>query len=288
PFITESIYKNLKTEKMPESVHLNDFPIAIDNLIDIELEKRMELIQKAVALGRNLRTQYDLKVRQPLSKVIIINPYKDELNLISDFIELVKEELNVKEVVFSSEETSIVEYSAKPNFRKLGKVLGKNITVAQKLLANLSSKEIERIIKGEKIRLSENDFSYDFSLDDISIERKPIEGLATVNEGHLTIALDTTITEELKMECDAREIINKIQNMRKENEFNVTDRIKVYIWTSSALIKSIEKFKDYICNETLCVSLQHHDVENEKPNLDAKEWEINEFKANIYIEKVNL
>ncbi|HPC37772.1 MAG TPA: isoleucine--tRNA ligase [Exilispira sp.] len=288
PFITESIYKNLKTEKMPESVHLNDFPIAIDNLIDIELEKRMELIQKAVALGRNLRTQYDLKVRQPLSKVIIIDPYKDELNLISDFIELVKEELNVKEVVFSSEETSIVEYSAKPNFRKLGKVLGKNITVAQKLLANLSSKEIEKIIKGEKIRLSENDFSYDFSLDDISIERKPTEGLATVNEGHLTIALDTTITEELKMECDAREIINKIQNMRKENEFNVTDRIKVFIWTSSSLIKSIEKFKDYICNETLCVFLQYHDVENEKPNLSAKEWEINEFKANIYIEKVNL
>lgn len=288
PFITESIYKNLKTEKMPESVHLNDFPIAIDNLIDIELEKRMELIQKAVALGRNLRTQYDLKVRQPLSKFIIIDPYKDELNLISDFIELVKEELNVKEVVFSSEETSIVKYSAKPNFRKLGKVLGKNITVAQKLLANLSSNEIERIIKGEKIRLSENDFSYDFSLDDISVERKPIEGLATVNEGHLTIALDTTITEELKMECDAREIINKIQNMRKENEFNVTDRINVFIWTSSALIKSIEKFKEYICNETLCVSLQYHNVENEKPNLNAKEWEINEFNASIYIEKVNL
>lgn len=287
PFITESIYRNLKTDQMPQSVHLTDYPVAIDNLIDKELEKRMDLIQKAIALGRFLRTQYELKVRQPLMKVIIIDPYEEELNLISDFIELVKEELNVKEVVFSSDESSIIQYSAKPNFRKLGKILGKNITIAQKLLSNLTSKEIENLIKGEKLTLKENDFSYDFTIDDIQIERKPVEGLATVNEGHLTIALDTTLTEDLKMECDAREIVNKIQNMRKQLNFEVTDRIKVVIWTNPALFKSIDKFKDYICRETLTISLSYFDQENEKTISNLTEWEINQYKAKIFIEKAN-
>ncbi|MCR4421710.1 MAG: isoleucine--tRNA ligase [Exilispira sp.] len=284
PFITEAIYKNIKTEKMSESVHLTDYPVAIENLIDKELEKRMELIQKAVVLGRNLRTQYDLKVRQPLLKVIIIDPYKDELKLISDFEDLVKEELNVKEVIFSSEETSIVQYSAKPNFRKLGKILGSKISVVQKLLSNLTSSQIEKIIKGEKIVLSQNDFSYEFALDDITVERKPVEGLATANEGHITVALDTNITLELKMECDAREIINKIQNMRKEQNFSVTDRIKVSIWTEASLFNSIEKFKDYICSETLCLSLNYLDIKENEPHIDSKEWEINEYKARILVE----
>ncbi|MFN3411147.1 MAG: isoleucine--tRNA ligase [Exilispira sp.] len=285
PFITESIYRNLKTDKMPQSIHLTDYPVAIENLIDKELEKRMDLIQKAIALGRFLRTQHELKVRQPLKKVIIIDPYEDELNLILDFIELIKEELNVKEVVFSSDESSIVQYSAKPNFRKLGKILGKNINIAQKLLSNLTSKEVEKLIKGEKLTLNENNFSYDFTIDDIQIERKPVEGLATVNEGHLTIALDTTLTEDLMMECDAREIVNKIQNMRKQLNFEVTDRIKVSIWTNLALLKSIDKFKDYICRETLTIDLSYFDQENEKAISNTTEWEINQHRAKIFIEK---
>lgn len=287
PFVSESIYRNLKTDDMPFSVHLCSYPKAMDLLIDKDLEKRMELIQKAVALGRNLRTQYDLKVRQPLSKVIIIDPFKDELELISDFVDLVKEELNVKEVIFSSDESSIIEYSAKPNFRKLGKVLGKDISIAQRLLAQLKSEQIGKILKGEKINLSEGNFSFDFSLDDIQVERKPVEGLATVNEGHLTIAIDTHITEELKKECDAREIINKIQNMRKELDFSVTDRINIKIWTDKNLIISIEKFKDYICSETLCIALNLKDLNTEKPESTSKEWEINEFKAYIEVTKAS-
>ncbi len=285
PFISEAIYRNLRTKNMPESVHLEQFPITFETLIDLELEKRIELIQKAVALGRTLRTQYDLKVRQPLSKVIIIDPFKDELDLISDFIELVKEELNVKQVVFSSDESSIVNYRAKPNFRKLGKILGKDINIAQKLLSELSSDQIAKIINGEKLLLKKDNFSYEFSIDDIQVERKPLEGLATVNEEHLTIALDINITPELKMECDAREVINKIQNMRKEQNFKVTDRIKVTIFTEENLINSIEKFKDYICSETLCISLNNKNINNEKPTEIAKEWEINEYKAYIIVEK---
>ncbi len=286
PFISDAIYRNLKTDKMPQSVHLDSFPTAIENLIDIDLEKRMELVQKAVALGRNLRTQYDLKVRQPLAKIVIIDPLKDELNLISDFSEILKEELNVKEVVFSSDETSIVEYKAKPNFRKLGKILGKNITNAQNLLKNLKSSQIIKLMEGEKLTLEEVNFSYSFTIDDIILERIPIHGMATINEGQITVAIDTNITPELKMECDAREVINKIQNMRKEQNFEVTDRIEVTIWTDKRLIESIEKFKDFISSETLSVSFVCKDLSQEKPSANnLKDWIINEYKAFLVVEK---
>ncbi|HNV44613.1 MAG TPA: class I tRNA ligase family protein, partial [Exilispira sp.] len=173
PFITESIYQNLKLPSMPQSIHLTEYPDSLYPLVDKDLENKMSIIQKAVMLGRNLRTSYNLKVRQPLAKIFIVDPDKHELDLISNLEDMVKDELNIKQVNFSSEEEGILQYSAKPNFKKLGKILGKDISKAQKAILQLSSSQIASILKGNKIKVKEDDFAYELQADDIIVERVP-------------------------------------------------------------------------------------------------------------------
>jgi len=285
PFITESIYQNLKLPSMPQSIHLTEYPDSLYPLVDKDLENKMSIIQKAVMLGRNLRTSYNLKVRQPLAKIFIVDPDKHELDLISNLEDMVKDELNIKQVNFSSEEEGILQYSAKPNFKKLGKILGKDISKAQKAILQLSSSQIASILKGNKIKVKEDDFAYELQADDIIVERVPAKNMAIINEGHLTVAIDTNITLDLKQECDAREIINKIQNTRKEENYNVIDRIEVSIWTTRSILESINKFKSYICNETLCNRLNLFDLDKCAPPKESKKWEINDEIAYINIAK---
>lgn len=285
PFITEEIYKNL-AKNGKESVHLEPYPEFNPEQIDKTLEKRMELIETATRLGRSLRAAANIKIRQPLSKIYIIDSFENEINIINDMASIIKEELNVKEVVFDTDESKMLNLSAKPNFKKLGKTLGKNIKKLQKGLQKLNNNDIVNIMKGGSFEVKEDDFSYNIKLDDIIIVREEKEGLKILNEGNITVGLDTTLNKSLIDEGNAREIINKIQNMRKEQKFNVVDRIKTTIYASSDLVASLKEFIDYIKNETLSLEINIYEIDKSKDFANFKEWDINGKTAYIKVEKL--
>ncbi len=251
PFTSEAIYQVLKLDSMPESVHLCDYPEA-DDCRDVALERQMELTMNAVSLGRYLRTQHNLKVRQPLARAVLIAPDAEAEALLADAAWIVADELNVKKVEFSEDEDALVHRSAKANFKALGGRLGKNMKNAAAEIAGLSSAEIGRMLKGEvKVLAFADGTGAEISAGDLIIQREEKGGMAVATENGVTIALDTALTPELEAEGFAREFVSKLQNLRKEMELDVADRILVKFNTGEAGCKALESFRDYICEETL-------------------------------------
>ena len=280
PFTTEAIYQNLRTEGMPESVHLCDFPVVDESRRDVYLEKQMDATMTAVQLGRFLRTQHKLKVRQPLAKAIIVPPDEEVKEMLSKTSDIISEELNVKEVEFSSNESNLVERSIKPNFKSLGPKLGKNMKEAAAQAANLSPGQIETLISGGSVNLNFSDgSSFELGPDDMIIQRTEKEGVSVATEGGVTLALDTKLNEELLEEGFAREFVSKIQNMRKEADLEVSDRIIIKFTANGELSGVPAKYCDYICGETLAVELTAVDA------LDADGIDINGHECKIIIEK---
>lgn len=286
PFISEEIYQNLKLPEMKESVHLNRYPVYVEKLIDKELEEKMELVKNVVYLGRALRTANNVKIRQPLKKLFVVNPIKKELEIISQMDDLIKEELNIKEIEYDEDESNMVHLYAKPNYKKVGKILGPNIKKFENALKKLTTSDIVRIQKGEVIEVNEDNFSYKTSLDDITIYREEKKDLKIINEGNITIGLDLELTEELIKEGFARELVNKIQNIRKDINYNVTDRIETKIYSKKELFENIKGFEDYIKNETLTKNLYLYDISELKDKSGLEEWDINGIGAYIITSKV--
>ena len=256
PFTTEAIYGNLRTADMPESVHCCDYPEPDAASRDEKLERQMELTMLAVKLGRFLRTQHNLKVRQPLSRVVLLAPDAEGAALMAGTMDIVAEELNVKAIEFGSNEDALVTRSAKANFKVMGKKLGKNMKEAAALVEKLDSATIGSILNGEAYELKLNDGTvFALSSEDLLVQRSEKAGLVVATEGGVTIALDTALTPELEAEGMAREIVSKVQNLRKENGLDVTDRIKLTITGDAEVIKAAQQHEGYIKNEVLAIEM---------------------------------
>ena len=244
PFMTEEIYGKLTGEK---SVHLAEFPVENTDLIDEAVEERMDLVRDVCSLGRFAREEVNIKVRQPISSLIL--PKSDEL-IIGDLLPVIEEELNVKEVVFKPDMTEYLEYVVKPNFKVLGKELGPKIKELQGALAKLTSSEIAKIAEeGLTIKLAGEDFELNAENTLVSIKQK--EGYASTSNNRTIVVLDTELTEELILEGLAREFVRKVQSLRKEADFVITDHIKVYYNGTDQIDKMFELYKDYVMGEVL-------------------------------------
>ena len=256
PFITEEMYGNIRTPGMPESIHLCNFPVADEARRDRGLEGGMKATVKAVSMGRSLRTEYSLKTRQPLKALHLVTRDAAERRLLGEMEELIREELNVKSVVFRENEEELVEYRAKANFRVLGKSLGKDMKAAAARIEALPAAEIRRLLDGAAVSIDIDGRSIALPPDGVEVVRIEKENLHVVNDGSLTVALDTELTPALIQEGIVRDMIRGIQNLRKEKGLEVTDRIELALSGSQALREAVESFQEHLLSETLAVSLK--------------------------------
>ena len=272
PYLTEELYQKLTGE---ESVHLADFPKVDLDLIDLECEERMDLVRDVCSLGRYAREEANIKVRQPISSLILP---KDNEKVIGDLLSVIKEELNVKEVEFKEDMSKYLDYIVKPNFKILGKTLGPKIKELQGILSKLTVNEIDKInSKGLKIKLAGEDFTLTSDMVLISIKQK--EGYASSSNDKTCVVLDTHLTEELILEGLAREFVRTIQALRKEEDFVITDHINVYYNGTEAIDKMLDMYKDYVKGEVLGEKI----VKDEKlTNLE----DINNEKVSIKVERI--
>ena len=280
PFITEAIWQNLRGESDPESIHFCDYPAPREERRDRPLEFRMAAVQHAVSMGRALRSQYNIKVRQPLRMAELVTRNNDEKIALIEMEETIREELNVKEIIFRDNEEDLVEYEVKANFRIMGKELGKDMKAAAAKIETLSQTEIKGLLEGASLSLDiaaadGGSRSFAITADKLDIRRNEKANLRILNEGTLTVGLDTEITRELSMEGDIRDLIRGIQNCRKEMGFSVTDRISLTVFGSDSLKEAWDNFSGEVAKETLAAESSWAQAEGQIP-LEAGEekWKV--------------
>ena len=258
PFFSDAVFKNLNavTQRFDvESIHHTIFPVYDASLIDAALEERMQLAQDVCSLVLSLRKKVNIKVRQPLQKILIpvLNP---EMKLHLEKIEdLIKAEVNVKELKYITETEGIIKKKIKANFKTLGTKLGANMKEAAAIIANFDQHQITELELNGVIDIQLSTINCQLSTVDVEISAEDIPGWSVANKGNLTVALDITISQELQNEGNARELVNRIQNIRKENSFDLTDRIFVELLDNTALKPSITQFNEYICREILAENI---------------------------------
>ena len=254
PFFSEQLYRDLNNvtgRNKAESVHLTDFPEANASFIDKALEERMEAAQLISSLVLSLRKKANIRVRQPLSKIMIPVANEEMKAQIEKVSHLIKSEVNIKEIEFLSPDNNILVKNVKPNFKTLGKKYGKQMKQIQAYFTNMSQEEIHQFEKNNGTHLDVDGVDVELTLEDALISTQDIPGWAVTSQDDLTVALDMTITDELLQEGLAREIVNRVQNLRKTGGFEVTDRIVLTIENNEKTDAAVDKFGDYICNETL-------------------------------------
>jgi isoleucyl-tRNA synthetase len=283
PFIADNIYQVLKDDSMPESVHLCDYPEVNSDWIDESLEAEMDIILKSVNLGRALRAKHQIKIRQPLQKITILTKNEAVQGVLGEMSELIIDELNIKEVEIAQNEEDLVILTAKPNLRVLGPKLGKNLNQIRSQIENLSPEVIVDLQNGGKTELDLNGEKFEIGIEELFIQREQKEGIVTENEEDITVALDIYIDEALKAEGFAREIVNKIQQTRKEFDFEVTDKISIKLSCGEILRKAIDLHMNYIKTETLARDLEFSSDSNTE---SFSEWDINSENCWIQVERV--
>ena len=230
----------------------------------------MDLVRTLVALGRGTREKEKIKVRQPLESVLIDGKYED---IISDLTPLIKEELNIKQVIFEKDLDEYMNFSLKPNFRVAGPALGKNIKAFGAAMAKADPKEVMAAFDADgKLTVELNGENVDITPDMVEVRIDAKEGFAVAMENNVFTILDTTITPELEAEGLARELISKVQQMRKQNDYEMMDNIKIYLDADEDVAAAVDTFKDYIMKETLAVEICGADavgVELNKVNLNG-------------------
>ena len=285
PFTADAVWQNLRLKTDPESVHLSDFPVPNEKRRNSDLEFRMASVMSAVSIGRSLRSQYNIKMRQPLKKAELVTRNQEEKKALLGMADIIREELNVKEVVFSDKEEDLVEYEVKANFRVLGKELGKDMKSAAAKIETLSHVEIQKIIEGASLSIdipSEGGGTRALVLtaDKLDIRRIEKANLRVLNEGTLTVGLDTEITRELSMEGDIRDLIRGIQNARKEMGLSVTDRIELCLHGVDSLKEAWDNFGKSAADETLAVKTQWAKADGQIPIEAGDEtWQVKIVKA---------
>ncbi|MBE6345200.1 MAG: isoleucine--tRNA ligase [Spirochaetaceae bacterium] len=271
PFVTETIWQNLRTDTDPISVHLEDYPVCNEQWRDIQLEFKMDTVQKAVSMGRSLRYQYNLKIRQPLKSVEFVTRNPEEKRVLLEMEESIREELNVKKVVFHEREDELVEYKAKANFRTLGKELGPLMKAASALIMELEQDSIQSILDGSTLSIDVEGKTVELDSTKIVVDRLEKANLKVVNDGTLTVALDSEITDDLRREGYVRDLVRGIQNLRKESGLSVTDRIVLTVGGNAELKEAYEQFADFIEGETLASKSQWADTVAGGTDIEAGE-----------------
>jgi isoleucyl-tRNA synthetase len=258
PFFMDNLYRDL-TKITPQnkfsSVHLDEFPKADTSLIDESLERKMQKAQTISSMVLSLRKKEMIRVRQPLQRIMIPvldQQDKEDIEAVSD---LIKSEVNVKEIELINDTSGILIKNIKPNFKVLGPKFGKNMRFVGAAIQNLSDKDIESIEKNGKLSIDINGALETILLEEVEISTQDIEGWLVANQGNLTVALDVSINEDLKNEGIARELVNRIQNLRKENGLEVTDKIRITLKKDGVIDKAVESNATYIKNETLTKEL---------------------------------
>ena len=276
PFYADQLYKDLGGTL--DSVHLEKFPLVDEQAIDIDLEERMEMAQKITSMTLALRRKVNIKVRQPLQQIMIPATSEEQKNHIEAVKELVKNEVNVKELNFV-EGSGILVKKVKCNFRTMGKKFGKLMKGIAAQMNALSQEEISSLEATGNILLSIEGQEVKVELDDVEIVSEDIPGWLVSNEGNLTVALEVELTDELRREGMARELINRIQNLRKETGLEITDRVKVTVAPNEQTDAAIAAYGDYIKGQVLA------DVIETAEN-DGVETEFDDFKLNIQVQKI--
>lgn len=273
PFVSEEIYKNL-TKK--ESVHLENFPVANKNLIDKNLETNMDLILKIVELGRAARNTANIKNRQPISKIYV----KTE-KISYDYSQIIINELNIKQIEFINEEKYFVDYHFKPNLRTLGKKYGKYIPQIKKYLSEQNDYEFIKKLNSGQINLNFDGENINLLTEDVLIETENKNGFVARSNKNITVILDTNLTDELIEEGFVREIISKIQTMRKEAKFDVMDRINIYHHGNENIAGIFLRNQDILKKETLTDK-----IINGNPEGYTKEWKINNEQVTLAVKQI--
>jgi isoleucyl-tRNA synthetase len=255
PFISEEIYRNLRVAGMPESVHLCDYPLPGALARDEALEAQMAKVQEVVGLARQLRADFNLKVRQPLATLHVVCRDEAVLNLIRPLADIVADELNVKEVRFGRDETALAELSAKANYKTLGSKLGGLMKKAVAAVAAFTPAQVSSLLDGQSVNIELDGNSIVLEPADVLIQRTPKAGLAVASSGALVVALETALTPALVQEGHARELINRIQNLRKDKDLDVADRIQLHLSADDDLCAAIEAHREVIAAETLATKL---------------------------------
>ena len=272
PYISEEIYQNLTGKT---SVHLEDFPKVDEELLSKDLEQRMELVRDICSLGRNAREDAAIKVRQPLNFMIL--PLVDEA-VIEDFESIIKEELNIKEIVYKDDMTEYMDYIVKPNFKVVGKVFGPKMKDFQEAVSKLDINDVNKI-KAGYFKMNFLGEEIDVTEDMILTTLKNKKGYCAASNGKTSIVLDTSLTEDLILEGLAREVVRKVQSLRKEADFVITDHINLYYHGDEMFDKMLASYDEYIKNETLADSL----VEDQ--NIE-KNMELNDIVVGLRVERI--
>ena len=272
PYISEEIYQNLTGKT---SVHLEDFPKVDEELLSKDLEQRMELVRDICSLGRNAREDAAIKVRQPLNFMIL--PLVDEA-VIEDFESIIKEELNIKEIVYKDDMTEYMDYIVKPNFKVVGKVFGPKMKDFQEAVSKLDINDVNKI-KAGYFKMNFLGEEIDVTEDMILTTLKNKKGYCAASNGKTSIVLDTSLTEDLILEGLAREVVRKVQSLRKEADFVITDHINLYYHGDEMFDKMLASYDEYIKNETLADSLL------EDQNIE-KDMELNDIVVGLRVERI--
>lgn len=276
PFFSDWLYKNLRGKN--ESVHLTDLATVNEEVIDLLLEEQMEYAQKISSLVLSIRKKENIKVRQPLSRILIpmVDPrIKDEIKHVQD---LILSEVNVKELEFIAE----IEKSIRPNFRVLGKKAGAKMKAVGEIISGMSSAQITQLEQTGVLNVAVEGAEMQLELSDVEILSKDIQGYKVANEGKVTVALDIEISPELKLEGIAREIVSKLQTLRKETNLEVTDKINVVLEPHEYINGAINAYKTYICTEILA-----NELENAAIAGASAEIEVDEHLIKVQLTKAN-
>ena len=281
PFMTEDIYQNLVRsidKNAPESIHLCDFPAADEALMDKELEANMEELLKVVVLGRACRNTANIKNRQPIGTMYI----KAEKKMDSFFTDIIADELNVKEVKFADDVEAFISYSFKPQLRTVGPKYGKLLGGIRQALTDIDGTKAMNALRAEgALKLDINGNEVVLSEEDLLIETAQTEGFVTETEGEVSVVLDTNLTPELLEEGFVREIISKIQTMRKEADFEVMDKICVYVQDNDKIQDIMKAHEEEIQGEVLAEQLVFGETDGY-----VKEWNINKEKVTLGVKKL--
>ncbi|MCU7617237.1 isoleucine--tRNA ligase [Chryseobacterium sp. PBS4-4] len=279
PFFMDQLYQDLNAatgKETFESVHLTDFPVADESLIDQDLVEKTHLAQSITSMVFSLRKKENVKVRQPLQKVLIPVLDKKTEEQILAVAELIKQEVNVKELqLINAEEAShLIVKQIKPNFKTLGSRLGKDMKVVGNEIANLTIEQISSLEKEGSLEIQ----GYEITIADVEISTKDIPGWTVTSDGKTTVALDLKMTDELKSEGIAREFINRIQNLRKEKDFELTDRISIILEENTPFLEQIKQNEDYISSEVLSNKIE---IVSSLSNFNEIDIDDQNFKVNV-------
>lgn len=285
PFFTDKLFNDLNkvsNRSDKESVHLTDFPETDETLIDKNLEERMEMAQKISSMVLSLRKKNNIRVRQPLNKIMIPVLSEHLRDVVGAVEDLILSEVNVKALEYITDDAGILVKRIKPNFKTLGPKYGKMMKQLSAAINQFSQDDIRKLESEKKYLLNINGEEIEIGLDDVEISTQDIPGWSVANQDHLTVALDMTVTPDLQEEGLARELVNRIQNLRKDKGLEVTDRIVLHLEKSELTENAFANFKDYICSETLAELI----IEDKLNNGDSETFELLEgIKVKLALRK---